>query len=91
MVRKKLDMYPGYIIEYIEAKYHTNITHSKALNGKTKALMKIFGDWESTYETLPQYLEAMKASNPGAISAPIMLFVHLEWFSFVVYFGLLDL
>ena len=78
-------MSPGYIIEYIEAKYHTNITYSKAWNGK------IFGDWELTYETLPQYLEAMKASNLGAISAPIMIFIHLEWFSFVVYFGLLDL
>ena len=31
--------------------------------------MKIFGDWESSYETLLQYLDAVKASNPGTRTA----------------------
>jgi len=44
MVRKKLDMSLGYITEYIEAKYHINITYSKAWNTRTKALTKIIGD-----------------------------------------------
>ncbi|XP_020272602.1 malate dehydrogenase, glyoxysomal-like [Asparagus officinalis] len=30
------------------------------------ATTKIFGDWEKSYATLPQYLEAIKRSNPGS-------------------------
>jgi len=43
-VTKKLDMTSGYIIDYIEARYHTTISYSKAWHARTKALMKIFGD-----------------------------------------------
>jgi len=31
-------------------------------------LSKIFGDWELSYETLPQYLEAIKNSNLGTLT-----------------------
>jgi len=61
-------MTPGYIINYIEARYHITISYSKAWNARTKALTKILGDWESSYETLPQYLEALKSSNPSTIT-----------------------
>jgi len=69
IVTKKLDMTPGYIIDYIEVRYHITISYSKAWNARTKTLTKIFEDWESSYETLPQYLEALKSSNLGTITA----------------------
>ena len=69
MVRKKLNMTLDYIIEYIEVKYHINIIYNKAWNVRTKAVTKLFGDWESLYEILPQYLNAMKISNSGIIIA----------------------
>jgi len=68
-VRKQLDISPGFIIKYIEGKYHISITYSKAWNARTKALMKIIGDWESSYETLPKYLDVVKASNLGTVTA----------------------
>ena len=69
MVRKKLDMTLSYIIEYIEVKYHINITYNKVWNARTKARTKIFGDWESSYEILLQYLNATKISNSGIVAA----------------------
>ena len=53
MVRKKFNRTSGYIIEYIEAKYHVNIAYNKAWNARMKAVMQIFGDWKLSYETLP--------------------------------------
>ena len=44
LVRKQLDMSPGFIINYIENKNHINMTYNKTLNAKTKALTKMFGD-----------------------------------------------
>jgi len=44
MIRKKIDMSPSYIIEYIETKYHINIIYNKEWNARMKALMKTFGD-----------------------------------------------
>ena len=29
--------------------------------------MDIFGDWEKSYEQLPQYMQALKESNPGTV------------------------
>jgi len=63
LVRKQLDMLPDFIINYIKNKYHISITYNKIWNVRTKALTKIFRDWESSYETLPQYLDVLKASN----------------------------
>ena len=77
IVTKKLDMTPTYIIDYIEARYCINISYNKAWNARMKALTKIFGDWESSYETLPQYLEALKSSNPGTVTATY--FDHMSY------------
>ena len=67
MIRKKLDMSPGYIIEYIEAKYYIDIAYNTTWNARMKALTKIFEDWKASYETLSQYLDALKASNLGTV------------------------
>jgi len=69
IVRKKLDTTPGYIIDYTEARYHITISYNKAWNARTKALTQIFEEWESSYEILPQYLEALKSSNRGIVTA----------------------
>ena len=80
-------MSPGYIINIIENKYHINITYNMAWNTRTKTLMKIFEDWESSYETLPEYLEALKSSNSGTVTATyfdqisyrMVRFRHVFW------------
>jgi len=84
-------MSPGFIINYIKNKYHISITYNKAWNTRTKTMTKIFENWESSYETLPQYQDVLKASNPGIILHTIMTSIHMEWFSFIVYFEFLDL
>jgi len=67
----------GYIIDYIEARYHITISYNKTWNARMNALMKIFGNWESLYETLPQYLEALKSSNLGTVTATY--FDHMSY------------
>ena len=37
-------MTPSYIIEYIEAKYHINITYNKARNAKKKTVILEIGN-----------------------------------------------
>jgi len=76
-LRKKIDMSPDYILNVIENKYHINILYNKVWNTRMKALTKIFGDWESSYETPSQYLNALKSSYPGKITAH-----YCEGFSF---------
>ena len=56
----------------------------------TKALSKIFGDWELSYDNLPQYLDAIKKSNPGTITYLKVEPYALEYGSIVpniVWFG----
>ena len=55
-----LDLTPANIIAEINDKFHISITYRKAWHVRTKALSNIFGDWELSYENLPQHLKAIK-------------------------------
>lgn len=56
---------PTIIQAAITREYHFTISYRKAWKAKQKAMADIFGNWESSYELLPRYLQAMKESNPG--------------------------
>ncbi|XP_020271000.1 uncharacterized protein LOC109846189 [Asparagus officinalis] len=44
-----------------------DVSYNKCWNDRRKAMIKIFGDWDKSYEILPHYLEALKSENPGTV------------------------
>ncbi|XP_020243111.1 uncharacterized protein LOC109821333 [Asparagus officinalis] len=44
-----------------------DVSYHKCWNARRKAMIKIFGDWDKSYEILPLYLEALKRENPGTV------------------------
>ncbi|XP_020262843.1 uncharacterized protein LOC109838830 [Asparagus officinalis] len=44
-----------------------DVSYNKCWNARRKAMIKIFGDWDKSYEILPHYLKALKRENPGTI------------------------
>ncbi|XP_020262462.1 uncharacterized protein LOC109838425 [Asparagus officinalis] len=65
-LKKKFELTPNNIIERVLDMKFIEILYSKAWNVRRIAITKIFGDWEKSYATLPQYLEAAKRSNHGS-------------------------
>ncbi|KAD6119021.1 hypothetical protein E3N88_10292 [Mikania micrantha] len=52
---------------YIKEKLHVDITYSKAWTARRLAIEKVHGSWDSNFEELPHYVEALKSSNDGTI------------------------
>ncbi|XP_072089289.1 uncharacterized protein [Arachis hypogaea] len=54
------------VIAEVQSKFNYTISYRKAWLAKQKAVKKIFGGWESSYEALPTWFEAMVAKEPSA-------------------------
>ncbi|QHO13888.1 uncharacterized protein DS421_15g519390 [Arachis hypogaea] len=59
------------VIADVQAKFNYTVSYQKAWLAKQKAVEKIFGGWEASYEALPIWFEAMCHKEPSAI-------VHFE-------------
>ncbi|RYQ89448.1 hypothetical protein Ahy_B09g096091 isoform L [Arachis hypogaea] len=59
------------VIADVQAKFNYTVSYRKAWLAKQKAVEKIFGGWEASYEALPIWFEAMCHKEPSAI-------VHFE-------------
>ncbi|XP_058776245.1 uncharacterized protein LOC131650558 [Vicia villosa] len=55
------------IISHITGKYGYNISYRKAWIAKVKAIESLYGNWETSYNDLPQWLLVMKTYLPGMI------------------------
>ncbi|RYQ94880.1 hypothetical protein Ahy_B08g089833 isoform A [Arachis hypogaea] len=55
-----------FVIAEVQLKFNYTISYRKAWLAKQKAVEKIFGGWESSYEALPTWFEAMVAKEPSA-------------------------
>nr|XP_025661183.2 uncharacterized protein LOC112756778 [Arachis hypogaea] len=62
------------VIAEVQSKFNYTISYRKAWLAKQKAVKKIFGGWEASYEALPIWFEAMCNKEPSAI-------VHFETMS----------
>ncbi|XP_052113839.1 uncharacterized protein LOC127744968 [Arachis duranensis] len=62
------------VIVKVQSKFNYTISYRKAWLVKQKAVEKIFGGWEASYEALPIWFEAMCNKKPSAI-------VHFETMS----------
>ncbi|RYR07293.1 hypothetical protein Ahy_B05g074621 [Arachis hypogaea] len=54
------------VIAEVQSKFNYTISYRKAWLAKQKAVEKIFGGWEASYEALPTWFEAMVAKEPSA-------------------------
>ncbi|XP_072088021.1 uncharacterized protein [Arachis hypogaea] len=52
------------IIAEVQGKFNYTVSYCKAWLAKPKAVAKIFGDWEVSYQTLPVWLKAMTVKMP---------------------------
>lgn len=55
------------IVQVVKDKFHYTITYKRAWLAKQKAIASIFGDWETSYEELPKYMQALQESNRGTV------------------------
>ncbi|XP_057747661.1 uncharacterized protein LOC130966855 [Arachis stenosperma] len=59
------------VIAEAQSKFNYTVSYRKAWLAKQKAVEKIFGGWEASYEALPIWFEAMCHKEPSAV-------VHFE-------------
>ncbi|RYR72324.1 hypothetical protein Ahy_A02g006521 [Arachis hypogaea] len=59
------------VIAEVQSKFNYTVSYRKAWLAKQKAVEKIFGGWEASYEALPIWFEAMCHKEPSAV-------VHFE-------------
>ena len=51
---------------FILGVYKKQISYKRAWMGKQKAIAASFGDWDESYKTLPKFMAAIRAENPGS-------------------------
>ncbi|XP_057418730.1 uncharacterized protein LOC130712936 [Lotus japonicus] len=54
------------IQERISGQLNYKVSYFKAWKAKQKALARVFGDWEESYDLLPRWLEYMMRFSPGS-------------------------
>ncbi|RYR13242.1 hypothetical protein Ahy_B04g070342 isoform E [Arachis hypogaea] len=55
------------VIAEVESKFNYTVSYRKAWLAKQKAVEKIFGGWDASYEALPIWFEAMCHKEPSAV------------------------
>ncbi|XP_027342673.1 uncharacterized protein LOC113855290 [Abrus precatorius] len=67
MVNEEPSVHISLIQERICAQFGYKISYKKAWKAKQKAIVKVFGDWDESYATLPRWLEYMQLNSPGSV------------------------
>nr|XP_029147041.1 uncharacterized protein LOC112733035 [Arachis hypogaea] len=52
------------VIAEVQGRFNYTVSYRKAWLAKKKAVAKVFGDWEVSYQTLPVWLKAMTVKMP---------------------------
>ncbi|XP_024632960.2 uncharacterized protein [Medicago truncatula] len=55
------------IIAHIREKFNYTVSYRKAWRARNKAIESIYGNWEESYQELPQWLMVMEKDLPGTI------------------------
>ncbi|XP_020250107.1 uncharacterized protein LOC109827508 [Asparagus officinalis] len=66
-LREDLDLRPKDIRLLVHKATNLDVSYHKCWNARRKAMIKIFEDWDNSYEILPHYLEALKRENLGIV------------------------
>ncbi|XP_027338388.1 uncharacterized protein LOC113852360 [Abrus precatorius] len=67
MVNEEPSIHISLIQERICTQFGYKISYKKAWMAKQKAIVKVFGDWDESYATLPHWLEYMQLHTPGSV------------------------
>ena len=49
----------------VESAYEYKVSYKKVWHAKQKAIARIYGDWDESYDQLRRYLTALQAFVPG--------------------------
>ncbi|XP_045801383.1 uncharacterized protein LOC123895190 [Trifolium pratense] len=55
------------LVTHIRDMFNYTISYKKAWIAKNKAIVRIYGDWDESYQQLPQWLMVMKRWLPGTV------------------------
>ena len=55
------------VVNFVNTKYGFVITYKRAWLAKNKAINKVFGDWDKSFEELPRYLQALMQLNRDTV------------------------
>ncbi|KAL4304291.1 hypothetical protein GQ457_10G014940 [Hibiscus cannabinus] len=53
---------------HVRSVYHYEPKYKKTWRGKDKAIKKLYGDWDASYNDLPAWINIMQKYNPGTIA-----------------------
>ena len=51
--------------QIVKDKFGYNVHYKRIWEAKRKAMIRIFGDWDESYQTLPRWMNIVKLTNPG--------------------------
>lgn len=68
MVNKDPSVKVSIIISHIVTRYNYTPSYKKAWITRTKAVEKVYGNWEDSYKELPRYLTALKTYAPDTVA-----------------------
>lgn len=68
MVNKDPSVKVSIIISHIVTRYNYTPSYKKAWIARTKAVEKVYGNWEDSYKELPRYLTSLKTYAPGTVA-----------------------
>ncbi|KAI5662937.1 hypothetical protein M9H77_22260 [Catharanthus roseus] len=55
------------IIQEVQVLYQTGCTYKRACYARKFAIERVFGSWDTTFNILPKYLQAVQDINPGTV------------------------
>ena len=64
IIKARLTLFVTVIQASVIKKWGYEISHKKALDGKNKALIHLFGDFYQSYTELPRFFLALEQANP---------------------------
>ncbi|XP_040954900.1 uncharacterized protein [Gossypium hirsutum] len=67
LVKENLPISVLDLIFEIRTRYGYYVSYRKAWNGKQKAIAELYGDWDKSYNDLPNLLAAMQQYVPGTV------------------------
>ena len=63
--------------ELVDARYSFKTSYRKVWLAKQKAIAKVYGDWEESYNDLPRWLQGLQRFMPGSVIQLLTLPYHV--------------
>ena len=67
-VKAKLLITIATLKKNVKVKFHYTTSYKKIWHAKQKAITKIFGDWDTSYQELPKFMATLQKYNKTTIT-----------------------